>query len=84
MAALLRNDCGGDVVVVGVNKDGTGTNIARDAGIATFAVGPGTSPTAGVRRRAGCHTEPNRPDLVVLAAFSSYSRRCSSTHLLVS
>lgn len=39
LAALLRNDCGGDIVVVGSNKtDAKGLDIARDAGIKTFAV----------------------------------------------
>jgi phosphoribosylglycinamide formyltransferase 1 len=39
MAALLRNDCGGDVVVVGSNKlEAQGLELARDAGIDTFAV----------------------------------------------
>lgn len=39
LAALLRNECGGDVVVVGSNKlEAKGLELARDAGIDTFAV----------------------------------------------
>ena len=39
LAALLRNNCGGDVVVVGSNKaEAKGLDIARNAGITTFAV----------------------------------------------
>ncbi len=39
LAALLRNDCGGDIVVVGSNKaDAKGLDIARDAGIKTFVI----------------------------------------------
>jgi phosphoribosylglycinamide formyltransferase 1 len=39
LAAMLRNDCGGDVVVVGSNKaDAKGLELAREAGIETFAL----------------------------------------------
>jgi phosphoribosylglycinamide formyltransferase 1 len=39
LAAMLRNDCGGDVVVVGSNKaDAKGLDRAREAGIDTFAI----------------------------------------------
>jgi phosphoribosylglycinamide formyltransferase 1 len=39
LAAMLRNDCAGDVVVVGSNKAGAkGLELAREAGIETFAL----------------------------------------------
>jgi phosphoribosylglycinamide formyltransferase 1 len=39
LAAMLRNDCSGDVVVVGSNKaDAKGLELAREAGIETFAL----------------------------------------------
>jgi phosphoribosylglycinamide formyltransferase 1 len=39
LAAMLRNDCGGDVVVVGSNKaDAKGLELAREAGIEIFAL----------------------------------------------
>ncbi len=39
LSALLGNDCGGDIVVVGSNKaEAKGLGIARDAGVATFAI----------------------------------------------
>jgi phosphoribosylglycinamide formyltransferase 1 len=39
LAALLRNDLGGDVVVVGSNKpEAKGLDIAREAGITVFAL----------------------------------------------
>jgi phosphoribosylglycinamide formyltransferase 1 len=39
LAAMLRNDCAGDVVVVGSNKaDAKGLELAREAGIETFAL----------------------------------------------
>ena len=71
MAALLRNDCGGDVVVVGSNKaDAKGLDVARDAGIATFAI----SHRDYANREAfdaALVTALNefQPDLVVLAGF---------------
>ena len=71
LSALLRNDCGGDVVVVGSNKaEAKGLDIARDAGIATFAV----SHTDFANREAFdaalvTALNEHRPDLVVLAGF---------------
>ena len=71
LAALLRNDLGGDVVVVGSNKVETkGLDIARDAGIAAFAI----SHKDFVMREAFdaalvAALNEYRPDLVVLAGF---------------
>ena len=71
LSALLRNDCGGDVVVVGSNKaEAKGLDIARDAGIATFAV----SHTDFANREAFDAAlvkalNEHQPDLVVLAGF---------------
>lgn len=71
LAAMLRNDCGGDVVVVGSNKaDATGLNIARDAGIATFAI----NHKEFANREAFdgalvAALAAQQPDLVVLAGF---------------
>jgi len=71
LAAMLRNDCGGDVVVVGSNKaDATGLNIARDAGIATFAI----NHKEFANREAFdgalvAALAAHQPDLVVLAGF---------------
>ena len=71
MAALLRNDCGGDVVVVGSNKaDAKGLDTARDAGIATFAI----SHRDYANREAFdaalvAALNEYQPDLVVLAGF---------------
>ena len=71
LSALLRNDCGGDVVVVGSNKaEAKGLDIARDAGIATFAVSH-----KDFANREAFDTalvtalNEHRPDLVVLAGF---------------
>ena len=39
LSALLGNDCGGDITVVGSNKaEAKGLDIARDAGVAAFAI----------------------------------------------
>ncbi len=71
LSALLRNDCAGDVVVVGSNKaEAKGLDIARDAGIATFAV----SHRDFAAREAFdaalvAALNEHRPDLVVLAGF---------------
>ena len=71
MAALLRNDCGGDVVVVGSNKPAAmGLDLARDAGIETFAfshrdfASREAFDTALVAALNEC-----TPDVVVLAGF---------------
>lgn len=71
MAALLRNDCGGDVVVVGSNKaDAGGLAIARDAGIATFAIGHKDYASREAFDGAlVAALNEYRPDLVVLAGF---------------
>ncbi|MBL8312081.1 MAG: phosphoribosylglycinamide formyltransferase [Burkholderiales bacterium] len=71
LAAMLRNDCGGDVVVVGSNKaDAAGLELARDAGVATIAV---NHKDYADRESfdAALVTALNRyqPDLVVLAGF---------------
>lgn len=68
---MLRNDCGGDVVVVGSNKaDAAGLELARDAGVATIAV---NHKDYADRESfdAALVTALNRyqPDLVVLAGF---------------
>lgn len=71
LSALLRNDCAGDVVVVGSNKaEAKGLDIARDAGIATFAVSHRdfTAREAFDAALVGALNE-HRPDLVVLAGF---------------
>lgn len=71
LSALLRNDCAGDVVVVGSNKaEAKGLDIARDVGIATFAV----SHRDFAAREAFdaalvAALNEHRPDLVVLAGF---------------
>ena len=39
LSSLLGNDCGGDITVVGSNKaEAKGLDIARDAGVAAFAI----------------------------------------------
>lgn len=39
LSALLGNDCGGDITVVGSNKaEAKGLDVARDAGVAAFAI----------------------------------------------
>jgi phosphoribosylglycinamide formyltransferase-1 len=71
LAALLRNDCGGDFVVVGSNKaDAKGLDIARDAGIATFAISHKdfSSRESFDQALVGALNE-HEPDLVVLAGF---------------
>ena len=71
LAALLRNDCGGDVVVVGSNKtEAKGLNIARDAGIANFVVDHKNFETREAFDTAlVAALNEYRPDLVVLAGF---------------
>jgi phosphoribosylglycinamide formyltransferase 1 len=71
LAALLRSDLGGDIVVVGSNKAGArGLDIARDAGIETFAL----SHKSFVTREAFDEAlvgklNEYQPDLVLLAGF---------------
>jgi phosphoribosylglycinamide formyltransferase 1 len=71
LAALLRNDCGGDIVVVGSNKaDAKGLDIARDAGIETFAISHKDFATReGFDLALVTALNEQRPDLVVLAGF---------------
>lgn len=71
LSALLRNDCGGDVVVVGSNKaDAKGLDIARDAGIASFAVSHRDfAERAAFDGALVSALNEHRPDLVVLAGF---------------
>jgi phosphoribosylglycinamide formyltransferase-1 len=71
LAALLRNDCGGDVVVVGSNKpDARGLDIARDAGIACFAVShKDFAAREDFDEALVAALNDYRPDLVVLAGF---------------
>ena len=71
LAALLRNDCDGDVVVVGSNKaEAKGLNIARDAGIANFVVNHKNFETREAFDAAlVAALNEYRPDLVVLAGF---------------
>lgn len=71
MAALLRNDCGGDVVVVGSNKaDAGGLDVARDAGLATFAVSHKDFASREAFDAALVERlNEYRPDVVVLAGF---------------
>ena len=71
LAALLRNDCGGDIVVVGSNKaEAKGLDIARDAGIKTFAIRHKDFATREAFDQALVDTlNEHRPDLVVLAGF---------------
>jgi phosphoribosylglycinamide formyltransferase 1 len=71
MAALLRNDCAGDVVVVGSNKaDAKGLELARDAGIATFAISHRDFTTREAFDAAMVAAlNEYQPDLVVLAGF---------------
>jgi phosphoribosylglycinamide formyltransferase 1 len=71
LSALLRNECGGDVVVVGGNKsDAKGLELAREAGIGTFALNHKTfasreSFDATLVEALNAYA----PDLVVLAGF---------------
>jgi len=71
LSALLRNDCGGDVVVAGSNRaEAKGLDIARDAGIATFAVSHKDFATREAFDTAlVAALNEYRPDLVVLAGF---------------
>ncbi len=71
LAALLRNDCGGDIVVVGSNKaDAKGLDIARDAGIMTFALSHKDFANREAFDQALVNAlNEHRPDLVVLAGF---------------
>ena len=71
MAALLRSDCGGDVVVVGSNKiDAAGLALARDAGVATFALGHRDFESRELFDAAlVAAVNEYTPDLVVLAGF---------------
>ena len=71
LAALLRNDCGGDIVVVGSNKiEAKGLDIARDTGIKTFAISHKDFATREVFDQALVNAlNEHHPDLVVLAGF---------------
>lgn len=71
LAALLRNDCAGDIVVVGSNKaEAKGLVIARDAGITSFAISHKDFPTREAFDQALVNAlNEHRPDLVVLAGF---------------
>jgi len=71
LAALLRNDCGGDIVIVGSNKaQAKGLDIARDAGINTFAISHKDFATREAFDQALVDAlNEHRPDLVVLAGF---------------
>ena len=71
LAALLRNDCGGDIVVVGSNKAAAkGLDIACDAGIKTFAISHKDFATREAFDQALVDAlNVHRPDLVVLAGF---------------
>ncbi len=71
LSALLRNDCAGDVVVVGSNKaEAKGLDVARDVGIATFAVSHKDFATREAFDAAlVAALNEHQPDLVVLAGF---------------
>jgi phosphoribosylglycinamide formyltransferase 1 len=71
LAALLRNDLGGDVVVVGSNKpEAKGLDIAREAGITTFALNHKHFPSREAFDAMLVETlNQHRVDLVVLAGF---------------
>ena len=71
LAALLRNDCGGDIVVVGSNKpEAKGLDIARDAGITTFSISHKNFATREAFDQALVDAlNVHRPDLVILAGF---------------
>jgi phosphoribosylglycinamide formyltransferase 1 len=71
LAAMLRNDCGGDVVVVASNKaDAKGLELAREAGIATFAISYKDFATRELFDAAMLDKLIEyRVDLVVLAGF---------------
>jgi phosphoribosylglycinamide formyltransferase 1 len=71
LSALLRNECGGDVVVVGSNKaDAKGLSIAREAGIAAFSLDYRTFASRDDFDRALVEAlDACQVDLVVLAGF---------------
>lgn len=71
LSALLRNDCDGDIVVVGSNKmEAKGLDIARDAGITTFAISHKDFATREAFDQALVDAlNVHRPDLVVLAGW---------------
>ncbi len=71
LGALLAQDCGGEVVVVGSNKaEAGGLTIARTAGIATFVLSHRDYPNREAFDAALVRAlEPYAPDLVVLAGF---------------
>jgi phosphoribosylglycinamide formyltransferase 1 len=71
LGALLRNDLGGDIVVVGSNKaDAKGLDIARDAGVTTFALSHKDFASREAFDAALMNTlNQHQPDLVVLAGF---------------
>ena len=71
LAAMLRNDCGGDVVVVGSNKvDAKGLELAREAGIETFALNHNAFDSREAFDAALLETlNSYRIDLLVLAGF---------------
>ena len=71
LAALLRNDCGGDFIVVGSNKaEAKGLDIARDTGIKTFAISHKDFAVREAFDQALVDAlNVHRPDLVVLAGW---------------
>lgn len=71
LSALLGNECGGDIVVVGSNKaDAKGLDIARDAGVATFAISHKDFASREAFDAAlVSELDKHRVDLVVLAGF---------------
>jgi phosphoribosylglycinamide formyltransferase 1 len=71
LAALLRNDLSGDIVLVGSNKaDAKGLDIAREAGIATFALSHNSFASREAFDAALVEQlNQARVDLVVLAGF---------------
>ena len=71
LAALLRNDCGGDFIVVGSNKaEAKGLDIARDTGIKNFAISHKDFAVREAFDQALVDAlNVHRPDLVVLAGW---------------
>lgn len=71
LAALLRSDLSGDIVLVGSNKaDARGLEIAREAGIETFALSHKSFASREAFDAALVERlNQARPDLVVLAGF---------------
>ena len=71
LPSLLGNDCGGDIVVVGSNKsEAKGLDVARDAGITTFALSHKDFATREVFDQALVDAlNVHRPDLVLLAGW---------------